>query len=203
MPRYGILWLKLIVCGAIAFPLIKKGSELMAVGDARGMVLMFTGVFLLAIPLASLLSEVAGSIFLPEERFRRPPPMYGIPESKVQAGAFEEAMSGFEAIAEKYPKELKPWLEMIDIAAVHLKDLSRTQQIYGRAMVAMPKEEDREVLARCYRAATSRIDPDPEWLQQNMARQISLDGVETGDPGIPDYFVPKIQAGEGQDDRTT
>ena len=87
--------------------------------------------------------------------------MYSIPESKRATGLYEEAMAGFETIAEEYPDEVKPYIAMIDISIVNLKDPERAKAIFQRGVSAMKKRDDREALARMYSAIRSRLDAKP------------------------------------------
>jgi hypothetical protein len=87
--------------------------------------------------------------------------MYGIPQSKRKSGAYEEALAGYEAIAENYPDEVQPYLEMIDILLVDLNDPDRAHGVYQRGYLRLRKEEDREALARVYCAMRTRTDREP------------------------------------------
>lgn len=115
------------------------------------------GAIIVALPLARLIAEPAGRLFWPEERFDRPQPMYGIPESLRAKGRYEEALAGFEQIAADYPGEVKPHVAMIDIAIVDLKDADRAQAIFQRGVEGLKKQEDKETLARMYSAIRTRL----------------------------------------------
>ena len=123
-----------------------------------GMFCFLMAATLIARPIARLIAEPAGSLFFPSDRFTRPQPMYGIPESKRKKGLFEEAMADFEKIANDYPHELKPYIDMMDIAIVDLKDAERANAIYQRGISALKTTEDKETLARMYRAIRSRLN---------------------------------------------
>ena len=71
-------------------------------------ILLIAGAIIVAGPFARLIAEPAGCLFYPGEHASRPAPMYSIPESKRASGLYEEAISGFEQIAQDYPKEKKP-----------------------------------------------------------------------------------------------
>lgn len=113
---------------------------------------------ILAPPLARLFAEPASGLFYPAGHFDRPPPVYSIPESKRAKGLYEEAIAGFEKIAEEYPDEVKPYVEMIDIAIVCLKDPGRANAIYQRGMSKLCKDDAKEVLARMYSAIRTRLN---------------------------------------------
>ena len=65
---------------------------------------------ILAFPLASVLAAPFGTFFLPGDRYLRPLPMYSVPESLRKQDRIPEAMAKYREIAEKYPKEVKPWV---------------------------------------------------------------------------------------------
>jgi len=70
-------------------------------------------------------------------------------------------MAGFEKIAEEHPDEVKPYIEMIDIAIVNLKDPDRANAIYQRGLSLLSKEDDKAVLARMYGAMRTRLNARP------------------------------------------
>lgn len=140
------------------------GSASTAHGYAMGLfgcAGVILGSVILAFPLASLIAEPVGSLFYPGRRSSRPSPMYGIPESKRARGLYEEAMTGFEKISEEYPDEVKPFIEMIDISIVNLKDPERANAIYRHGAAVLKKREDQEALARMYSAIRSRLGSKP------------------------------------------
>jgi len=116
------------------------------------------GAIILASPLTRLLAEPAGSLFYPVRRFDRPQPMYSIPQSKRAKGLYEEAMAGFEKIAETYPDEVQPYIHMIDIAIVNLKDPDRANAIYQRGFSTLKQNDAKGELARMYSAIRTRLN---------------------------------------------
>ncbi len=134
-----------------AFPLAMIGC---------GVVLL--GAILIARPLARLLAEPSGQLFWPDERYRHPLPMYSIPESKRAKGLYEEAIAGFDEIAKKYPDEVRPYIEMIDIAIVHLKDEARANAICLHGLSVLQKDEDKKILQHMHAAIHSRLKAQPD-----------------------------------------
>ena len=94
------------------------------------------------------LVEWVVDFFTYSEKFDRAPPMYSIPQGLRKNRRYEEAMAAYEEIAEAYPDELKPWLEMIDIALFDLKDADRAEIIHQRGMQTLVDEKQLERLAR-------------------------------------------------------
>ena len=119
------------------------------------------GAIIVAMPLARLIAEPAGGLFLPTRRLSRKLPMYSIPQSRRAKGLYEEAMAGFEKIAQDYPGELEPYIEMIDIAILDLKDPDRASRIYQQGVSRLKKDGDKEALERMYTAIRSRLNARP------------------------------------------
>lgn len=94
------------------------------------------------------LVERVADFFTYSEKLDRAPPMYGIPQGLRKSRQYEEALAKYEEIAEAYPDELKPHLEMIDIAQSDLRDAQRAERIYQRALLEFSDEESRQRLAR-------------------------------------------------------
>jgi hypothetical protein len=126
-----------------------------------GMFCLLIAAIIMAPSIARLMAEPSGSLFWPGRRFDRPQPMYGIPQSKRAKGLYEEAMAGFEQIAQDHPDEVKPYIEMIDLAIVNLKDPDRANAIYQRGMSLLQKDEDKAVLAKMYSAIRTRLNAIP------------------------------------------
>jgi len=70
--------------------------------------------------------------------------VYGIPRAKRANGLYEEAIADLEKIALEYPEELQPYVEIIDIAIVNLKDPERARQTYQRGLSVLKNEEAKE-----------------------------------------------------------
>ena len=125
-----------------------------------GLLMLMAGVAILTPPLTQLFVEPLDLLFSPGRRFTKPQPIYSIPEAKVKQGRHEEAWSLYEEIIEKHPERLKPYVKMIDIAIVHLKDWERATAIYQRGMAALPKQKDRETLTKLYKAMSTRLQSE-------------------------------------------
>ena len=86
-------------------------------------------------------------LFSASEKFDGPQPMYGKPMALRMSRQYEEAMQAYEELAADYPEELKPHLEMIEVALRELKDPGRAELIYQNALLLFEDEKDRELLA--------------------------------------------------------
>ncbi|MBU0714475.1 MAG: hypothetical protein KJ964_03835 [Verrucomicrobia bacterium] len=160
--RYGGLFIRLLKRVILAILLFVAGFYLLHQGNLGLLVIGFApiilGAVIVAFPLAELFAEPTGNLFWPSEHYDRPQPAYSIPQSKRTRGLYEEAMAGFEKIAEEYPQEVQPYVEMIDIAVVNLHDPQRANAIFHRGVSILKKDEDRETLVRMYRAIQTRLN---------------------------------------------
>jgi len=159
--RYGELFIRLLKRSILAVPLFLFGFYLVFRGNVLGFPMMIMGAIIIAPTLAALIAEPTGNLFWPSERFDRPQPQYSIPQSKRARGLYAEAMAEFEKLAEEYPQETQPYIEMIDIAIVNLHDSERAHAVFLRGVSVLEKEEDRETLARTYRAIQTRQNSRP------------------------------------------
>ncbi len=64
-------------------------------------------------------------------------------------------------IADEYPDEVKPYIEMIDIAIMDMQDADRANEIYRRGISLLKAQEDKESLASMYSAIRSRLESAP------------------------------------------
>lgn len=114
-----------------------------------GMAAMVLSATIIAPSIAQALVQKAFDFFTYSEKFEQAPPMYGIPQAHRKNHRFEEAIKAYEKIAEDYPDEIRPYLEMIDIALSDLKDSQRAESIYQEGVIKFQGEDDRKRLARC------------------------------------------------------
>lgn len=121
-----------------------------------GFACFFIAAIILARPVSRLIAEPTGGLFYPTAQYDRPQPMYSIPETLRKQGNFEEAMAKLEEIADQYPDEVKPYVEMLNIAVLNLKDMRRAERIYLRGITSLEDKEKREMLAHVFRIIDSR-----------------------------------------------
>ncbi|MBU4365497.1 MAG: tetratricopeptide repeat protein [Kiritimatiellae bacterium] len=87
----------------------------------------------------------------------KPKPIYGIPRSLAAKGRYAEAEKEYENIIQEFPNEVKPHIEMINIAIVRLNDAELAEQLYQRGMGLLQDPDDREMLTRMYAAIRTRL----------------------------------------------
>ena len=132
-----------------------------------GLGLVVLTAILLAPMVSRLIAMPSGALFYPQLRARRPAPMYNQAESRRKEGRFDEAMDLLQAIAEKYPRELRPYLDMIEIAFVDLRNPKLANATYQRAMRSFTKRRDRRLLEATFNTQRERL---AWWTAREMKR---------------------------------
>ena len=146
------------ILAGIIFLLLEENNPGKAIQNVLvGVGLVVVGSAILAPSLARLIAEPMGNFLHPGDTSSRKRPMYSIPETKRARGYYEEAIAGFEKIAEEYPGEVKPWISIIDISIRDLSDPDRAQSAFHRGLVTLKSEKDRQVLTTMYEAIRSRL----------------------------------------------
>jgi hypothetical protein len=94
--------------------------------------------------------------------------MFSVCEGKRKNGHYQEAFDGFQKIANEYPQELKAYIEMIDIAIVDMKNEKLADSVFHQGIVTLDEKEDRDSLAKMYKAISSRLDHWPPVSQHSI-----------------------------------
>ena len=167
--------------GAVGFFLLASASR----GSAPisrlmlGMACLITASTIIAPSIASLIAEPTGELYFPSATRDRPPPMYSIGETKRKKGLHQEAFDYFACIAAEFPHELKPYVEMMDIAIVDMKNRALAEQAFLRGLASLVDEQDRRGLCAMHEAIISRLVQDapnlhlPIKVKQQMQNQAS------------------------------
>jgi hypothetical protein len=154
--------------------IVAAGSEISSIMDLFFGVGAFLIGGILAVPVViRLLTNPVGTFYYPTERIHRPMPRYGPPAAKAQRGAFEESMKEYERMTKDHPTEIKPYIEMMNIAVRYMKDPARARSVYRRGMARLTKQKDRDTLKRMYDAISTR-SIEPKWVQKQRGRRLSL-----------------------------
>jgi len=129
-------------------------------GVLWGLGFMTIGVAIVMVPLAGLLAEPIGGLVYFQGRHRdKPGPVYSRAQAMRSAGRYQEALAEFENMTWEFPGEVKPYVEMIDVAVVSLKDGPLAESIFQKGMAALEKrEEARQTLKVRYGEIRSRLD---------------------------------------------
>ena len=144
-----------------------------------GVGMMLAGAILLAFPAARWLAHGTGNLFYPDEKLDRPPPLYSRAEALAKMDRFDEAMAAYEQIVADYPAEVKPFIDMIDIAIRHYRDPERANRIFQRGIAALTDQDARDSLSRMYRGIRSLAAEKKAWA---TSRTLHLDGKGRGPP---------------------
>ena len=151
----------------IAAPFFALGAFLVArngrtnvLGVLWGLGFMTIGVAIVMVPLAGFLAEPIGGLVYFQGRHRdKPGPIYSMAEAMRSAGHYQEALAEYERMTLEFPGEVKPYVEMIDIAVVSLKDGPLAESIFQKGMAAFEKREEvRQRLETRYKEIRSRLE---------------------------------------------
>ena len=165
-PDYrDILWSLLRRAVPAGLALAIGTGILLGTGDVLMMLVGFffflVAAIFLAGPIARGLAEPLGGLLWPKRYYDKPQPMYGIPQARRIRGRPEEALAEYEKIAAAHPDEVRPWLDMIDIALTDLHDPERANALFQRGLAALARPDDKDHLARVYAASRDRTGPRP------------------------------------------
>ena len=118
---------------------------------------LITGAIIVAIPVARLLAQPATGLFFPNDHFDKPQPIYGIPRTRRGKGLFEEAITEYEKLVEEYPEEIEAWIEMMEVAAIDLRDAARADEILEQAVEECAEESERGRLKEARERMRDRV----------------------------------------------
>ena len=160
----SLLWrlLPAAAIGAFGWFLLASANDGRAAipGAFFGTACLVTAAIIIAPPIARILAEPAGNLFYPSRRFDRPQPVYSTGEAKRKNGLYQEAFDHFAGIAAEFPNELKPYVEMMDIAIVDMKNRALADKVFQQGMAALTNEDNRNGLRTMHKAISSRFSDD-------------------------------------------
>jgi len=107
-----------------------------------------------AAPLAELAFLPFGNLLRPGDRYSKKQPMYSRPESLRRQNKLEEAFSACQEIAREYPKEVKPWVDMIRIAHLDMKNRALADATLQQGLLKLKAASAREELERMHQELT-------------------------------------------------
>jgi hypothetical protein len=119
------------------------------------MVCFVVSAIIVAPSIARLIAEPTGAVYYSKRPYIQPPPDYAVPQILREKGRYGEAMLEYEKITGKYPEEIKPYIEMMDIAILDLKDSKLTKAIFDRGLSSLQNDNDRDVLKIAYATVTA------------------------------------------------
>ena len=122
-----------------------------------GPFLMLLGIILITPDIAQWLS-CRWDTLLWSHRAGDATPLYSIPESLVARGRYVEAEQEYEKIIREFPNEVKPHVDLINIAVTRLHNAELAGQLYQRGMGLLRDDEAKQTLTRMYEAILSRLE---------------------------------------------
>ena len=105
---------------------------------------LIVAAILLAKPLAGFVGDWLGTLFMPGERFDKPPPMYSIPEGRLAREDYAGALEAFAELAAAHPEEIAPHLRMMEIWLRVYKDADSAQTVRDNALLSIKGKKNRE-----------------------------------------------------------
>jgi tetratricopeptide (TPR) repeat protein len=152
------------ICMLVVSPIFIIGYFLVAKAGIAGIILGFPlflfGSCIIAFPMADVFS-VSYSSLLWSHQEQGPQPLYGIAESYVKQDLYELALLEYEQVVKEFPDEVKPFIDMIDIAVVRMNDPVLAKEIYEKGISALKDKEKHKELKRMYEAILTRIENPP------------------------------------------
>lgn len=111
--------------------------------------MMILAVAQVAPDIADWFGGMAGGILYNRREGERIP-MYGIPEKLVTMGKYVEAEAEYEKIMEEFPDEVKPYIDLVNVAVKRLNNAELAEQFYKKGMNALKKDEAKIQLEDVY-----------------------------------------------------
>ena len=158
---WGLFWRIFPAAAALAagYALMTAGSSIS--GIFLGLICCLVGALCLAVPIAELGALVWERLIWSKSYYDKPQPMYGIPQARRVQGRFGEALAEYETILAAHPDEVRPHLDMVEIALLDLRDPELAHALYERGRERLKKPADQEALARVYAETLTRLEPKP------------------------------------------
>ena len=120
------------------------------------LILVVLGAIILSFDMVDFICYIFTDLLLPKKE-SPPTPMYGIPESLAARGKYIEAELEYEKIIENYPNEIKPHIDMINIAVMYLEDGDLAEKLHERGITLLSNEEARNTLTKMYNSIRTRL----------------------------------------------
>lgn len=141
----------IVLCAAAWWWLGARGQEkglpggMLSIVAAHGVLIV--AALLLAKPLAGFIGDWLSGLFMPGERFDKPPPMYSIPEGRMAKEDYPGALEAYAEIAAGYPGEIDPHLRMMEIWMRVYRDKDSARTIRDNALLSIKGKKSREKFA--------------------------------------------------------
>ena len=108
---------------------------------------LVVAAILLAKPLAGFVGDWLGTLFMPGERFSKPPPMYSIPEGRMAKEDYPGALEAYAELAAAHPQETAPHLRMMEIWLRIYRDPDSARVIRDNALLSIKGKKNKNKFA--------------------------------------------------------
>jgi len=106
----------------------------------------------LGIIFAPIISEIfgnfSGRIVYSGKCLSKPLPMYGVADTALKEGRYQDALQLYKDILIEHPSELRAYAAMIEIAWKNINDENLCEDIFAQAMTAPLSDNDKNSLQR-------------------------------------------------------
>ena len=113
--------------------------------------LLMLGAILIGKPIAALFTSSAGSLLFPASAGREVLLVFSIPEARIVAGKYEEALALYLEMIPRDPERLEIYMRIMDLAVNKMKQPETAREAYCTGLKNIIDMEDRLALARQYR----------------------------------------------------
>ncbi|MEY3479593.1 MAG: hypothetical protein RIQ71_368 [Verrucomicrobiota bacterium] len=138
-------------CAAAWWWLGSRGQEkglpggMLSIVAAHGVLIL--AAIMMAKPLAGLIGDWLSGLFMPGERFDKPPPMYSIPEGRMAKEDYAGALEAYAELAQGHPAEVAPHLRMMEIWLRVYRDPDSARIIRDNALISLKGKKNKEKFA--------------------------------------------------------
>ena len=124
--------------------------------------ILLLGAILLAKPVAGWVGDWMAGLFMPGERHDRPQPMYSIPEGRMAREDYAGALEAYAELAAEHPREIAPYLRMMEIWLRVYRDPAAARTIRDNALLSLKGKKNREKFEAAARLILSEAGAGPE-----------------------------------------
>jgi len=144
-------------------PLIFLSMPLLAIWGlpALGPFFILLGVILISPDVAGYFSRWGGSLVWRHQEGEHVP-LYSIAESLVAKGKYVEAEEEYEKIIQEFPNEVKPHVDLINVAVHWMKNAELGEQLYKRGMTLLKDPAGQKLLTDAWSRIRSRLKSQEE-----------------------------------------
>ena len=149
-----IFWVRVLIAFVLGSMLFRFAESVISHADIAGgimvlVLLLMYGVVLFLLFGHSFLNRIAdpfARLYVPGDENFRIAPEYSIPEARVNAGKYAQAIEEYRKVIVEHPEDIYPHLRIADIALKHLQDV-KIAELDLMTAVAKATGEDSAAMA--------------------------------------------------------